>query len=243
MTNVVRPLLAVLLVTGISSGNTPRTSSDVSRSGRLSSGKEIVIEGRRLDVEWQGTFLAEIVDPAPAPTPDEVPLLPVHGPAVSITATPVVAPSGAVSWHFGCEFEAWDNDGYNWDWTYEARLRDPNGNQVAFRTDWVSQKPSILGSLSRDLSDPAEGNVYVHARFMGRLLLCGAGWDAGQCLVHRANWGDDLVERLEPWQHDCAPMDADADWRELYWTLCNRTGSGRRRTRLLPFFRLALRSI
>jgi hypothetical protein len=58
---------------------------------------------------------------------------------------------------FTCNFNISDTESNYWEFTYVARLWDPNGNQIAYRSRWDS-RPSFSGELIRaDLTNQPSG--------------------------------------------------------------------------------------
>lgn len=76
---------------------------------------------------------------------------------VSARMRPISALARVVNATVGCQFSIYDNQGGYWDWTYEARLYDPDGNQIQFKTAWVASKTSFSGAITKTLADPEEG--------------------------------------------------------------------------------------
>jgi hypothetical protein len=62
-----------------------------------------------------------------------------------------------VSAEIGCYFSIHDEDGDYWDFTYDVRIFDPNGNQIAYRSAWSSNTMSFVSDLRTTLTDPDEG--------------------------------------------------------------------------------------
>lgn len=79
-----------------------------------------------------------------------------HGPSARLEIEPVTTSTGAVQWRFGCLFSIADNNGNYWDFTYDARLIDPNDNQIKQHGAWA-HKPSFSSELAETLYDPVEG--------------------------------------------------------------------------------------
>jgi len=57
----------------------------------------------------------------------------------------------------GCEFWIEDNDGANWDITYEVKVFNPSGTPLGTKTGWVYQKPALWSSYQVPVGDPPEG--------------------------------------------------------------------------------------
>ena len=71
----------------------------------------------------------------------------------------------------GCMFSLWDPDGYYWNLTYDARLRNSGGSQVARRQNWA-YKPGINGSVESPESNPDYSyncgvDWYVESTYIG----------------------------------------------------------------------------
>ena len=75
----------------------------------------------------------------------------------STPSTGTSSGSRVVSATIGCSFSIEDSYGDNWDWTYEARIFDPNNTEIDYKTNWASQKPAFSSSLSTPLNDPVVG--------------------------------------------------------------------------------------
>jgi len=117
----------------------------------------------------------EILNPAPAPVPDDVRE---HGPFAEIAATPVKAGSEAltqIEFNFQCDFSAEDENGGNWDWTYEAKLYDPSNNLIKQATNWVSGKPGYNSSIAQNIIDPAEGTYTCKVDWWVQFFYLGQG--------------------------------------------------------------------
>lgn len=126
-------------------------------------------------VTYSINLFEEILDPAPAPVPDNPRE---HGPFAAIAATRVNVSSAArteVEFNFRCDFSAEDENGGNWDWTYVAKLFDPSNNLIKQTTDWVSAKPGLSTSIAKNIIDPAEGTYtcttdwWVESFYLGQL--------------------------------------------------------------------------
>jgi hypothetical protein len=107
-------------------------------------------------VTYSESLVEEILDPAPAPVPDEEAE---HGPFVGIKVEPVKVVSGgrtSIEFYFSCYFGI-EADGGNWDWTYDARLFDPSNNQIKQASNWANDKPGYSSNLGHNIIDPAEG--------------------------------------------------------------------------------------
>lgn len=62
-----------------------------------------------------------------------------------------------VSANLGCNFAIQDDEEQYWDFTYEARIYDPDDNQIGYGTSWVSDKMSFSSNYTKTVADPPEG--------------------------------------------------------------------------------------
>lgn len=59
--------------------------------------------------------------------------------------------------NIGCEFYIYDEDDYTYDITYEARVFDPDDNQIAYKTNWAADKSHFGSSLTAPVTNPITG--------------------------------------------------------------------------------------
>lgn len=116
------------------------------------------IAGTDPNFSYGEEFAESIVEPPPAPLPEDPENEVGHGPFVPPRLAVTARRNGtSLEFNFGCEFMIWDPDDGYWDWTYEARLKDPGGNQIKYASNWTSDKPSFTGDVRELVIDPAEG--------------------------------------------------------------------------------------
>jgi hypothetical protein len=108
------------------------------------------------NIQWHESLSAEIVPSAPSPDAENA--MPGHGPFVPAVTAITLSTSGRdVSWYFGCEFGIEDDENNLWSWTYEAKLKKPDGSVFKSRLHWVDSSPSATDVLGETLEDPVEG--------------------------------------------------------------------------------------